>query len=100
MPARKPLGPVAPEVCPVCGEDVPRNALACPGCGADDRSGWREDAAIYDGADLPDEFDYDEYVREEFGTSIKPRGISSFWWIVAVLIIIALCLVYARQIGL
>ena len=45
----------APDVCPVCDEDVPRGALACPGCGADHNSGWREDAAIYDGLDLPEE---------------------------------------------
>ena len=43
-----------PEECPVCGEDVPRGALACPECGADERSGWREDA-VADGLDLPDE---------------------------------------------
>jgi hypothetical protein len=34
---------------------VPRNARACPECGADERSGWNEDAARYDGLDLPDE---------------------------------------------
>src|SRR3954463_1087673 len=44
----------APEVCPVCGEEVPRNALACPECGADHNSGWREDADTYDGIDLPE----------------------------------------------
>lgn len=43
-----------PGECPVCGEDVPRGARACPGCGADERSGWDEDAARYDGLDLPD----------------------------------------------
>ena len=41
-----------PKVCPVCGEDVPRTALACPECGADHTSGWREDAEAYDGMDL------------------------------------------------
>ncbi|HET7536267.1 MAG TPA: zinc ribbon domain-containing protein [Candidatus Didemnitutus sp.] len=44
-----------PEVCPVCGEAVPRDALACPGCGADERSGWDEEATRYDDLDLPDE---------------------------------------------
>ena len=53
---------MAPEVCPVCGEDVPRGMAACPECGADDRSGWREGAAAADGLDLPDEeFDYDKF---------------------------------------
>jgi hypothetical protein len=33
---------------------VPRGAKACPHCGADERAGWNEDAARYDGLDLPD----------------------------------------------
>jgi hypothetical protein len=44
----------APNECPVCGEAVPRGARACPGCGADERSGWDEEATRYDGLDLPD----------------------------------------------
>jgi predicted amidophosphoribosyltransferase len=46
---------VPPNECPVCGEPVPRDARACPGCGADERSGWNEEATRYDGLDLPDE---------------------------------------------
>lgn len=100
MASRKPVRSATPEVCPVCGEDVPRNALACPECGADERSGWREDAVTYDGVGLPDDFDYDNYVREEFGSSVKPKGISVFWWIAAILVIAALCLMYIRRGGL
>jgi hypothetical protein len=77
-----------PAVCPVCGEDVPRNALACVNCGADHNSGWREDAESYDGLDLPDEdFNYDEFVRQEFGSSFKPAGMKTLWWITAVLLL-------------
>ena len=51
-------------MCPVCGEDVPRTALACLECGADHTSGWREDAETYDAVDLPDEdFNYEEFVK-------------------------------------
>jgi uncharacterized membrane protein YvbJ len=39
--------------CPVCGEAVQADALACPGCGSDDETGWSEEAA-YDDLDLPD----------------------------------------------
>ena len=84
--------PQAPKVCPVCGEDVPRGALACPECGADHNSGWREDAASYDGLDLPDDnFDYDDFVRREFASKIRPPGITAVWWITAI-VIVAVCI--------
>jgi hypothetical protein len=77
-----------PPICPVCGEDVPPRALACPECGADHNSGWRDDATSYDGVDLPDDFNYDDFVREEFGSSSKPAGISTVWWITAVALLV------------
>jgi len=83
-----------PAICPVCGEDVPRNALACPECGADYNSGWREDAASYDGVDLPEEFDYEEFTRREFGGgSPKPAGIRTLWWVTAI-VVLALTILY------
>jgi hypothetical protein len=79
-----------PEVCPVCGEDVPRGAAACPECGADHLSGWREDADTTGGLDLPDEeFNYDEFVKKEFGNEVKPEGISWAWWAAAVAALLA-----------
>src|SRR3954452_22238710 len=84
----------APAVCPVCGEDVPRNALACPECGADHNSGWREDAETYDGVDLPEEFNYEEFARREFsGGSAKPAGINALWWVTAI-VVLALTILY------
>ena len=84
-----------PEICPVCGEDVPPRALACPECGADHRSGWREDAGNYDSLDLPgEEFDYDRFVQEEFGSSAKPAGIKTIWWVTALLVLLALAALY------
>ena len=85
----------APAVCPVCGEDVPSGALACPECGADHNSGWRKDADAYDAVDLPDEdFNYDEFIRKEFGQSPKPPGIKIFWWIAAIVLIIVFTIIY------
>jgi hypothetical protein len=85
----------APEVCPVCGEEVPRKALACPECGADHNSGWREDADAAGGLDLPDDdFDYDAFVRDEFGTQPKPAGIKMVWWITAIVLFVALALMW------
>jgi hypothetical protein len=84
-----------PDVCPVCGEDVPRSALACPACGADHNSGWGQDAETYEALDLPDEdFNYDEFVHKEFGSSFKPAGMKTIWWITAILILIASVALY------
>ena len=58
---------MAPETCPNCGAEVPPKAKACPECGADEQTGWSE-AARTAGLDLPDEnFDYDDFVKREFG---------------------------------
>lgn len=95
MGRNKQIKPKPPDVCPVCGEDVPGGALACPGCGADHNSGWRENADIYDGLDLPeDDFDHDEFVRQEFGSSLKPAGMKTIWWITAILVIVASVALY------
>lgn len=82
-----------PAVCPVCGEDVPPTALACPECGADHNSGWREDAATYDGVNVEDDFDYEEFTQREFGSSVKPTGIRPVWWITAI-VALALMILY------
>ena len=83
--------PSSPETCPNCGADVPRGAKACPACGSDESTGW-SDEARYGGLDLPDdEFNYDDFVKREFGGEGKPappRGVSWFWWVVAVALII------------
>ena len=71
-----------PEYCPVCGEDVPKGALACPECGADHRSGWRDDAVD---EESEAEFHYDTFVRDEFGkTPVKPAHLPAFWWVAAI----------------
>lgn len=91
----KPTNLEAPDVCPVCGEEVPRDALACPECGADHNSGWREDAGVYDALDLPDnDFNYDEFVREELGSAPKPAGVKTIWWIAAIVLIVVLIVIY------
>lgn len=74
---------------------MPRGALACPECGADERSGWREDAV--DGLDLPEEeFDYDAFVKKEFGREVKPEGIGWAWWAAAVAVLLAFAAMLLR----
>ncbi|HEU6447060.1 MAG TPA: zinc ribbon domain-containing protein [Verrucomicrobiae bacterium] len=85
-----------PEVCPNCGADVPRNAKACPECGSDEKTGWSDEAHA-SGLDLPDDnFNYDEFVKKEFGRETKPHGIGWFWWIVAVVIILFFVFLFRR----
>jgi uncharacterized OB-fold protein len=69
----------APATCAVCGVDIPPSALACPDCGADERTGWREQS-IYDGLDLPD-----VEPASPPGRRIKPV----FWRVVAVAVLAA-----------
>ncbi len=77
--------------CPACGEEVPVGAKSCPHCGACEKTGWNEEATRYDGLDLPDEdFDYSEFVKEEFGSPVKPRGIPWRWWVVGIAMVLVL----------
>ena len=89
---------MVPEICPNCGAEVPPNARACPECGADEKTGWSEEAGT-EGLDLPEEnFNYEEFVKREFGggKSPVPRGIHWFWWVVAVLVLVALVWAWVR----
>jgi hypothetical protein len=84
----------APDICPVCGEDVPRNAKACPECGADEESGWKEGALEADSVGTgSDEFDYERFVDEEFGRSGPEKpAIGWLWWLVALLLLLLMIL--------
>jgi len=79
-----------PEVCPQCGALVPPKARSCPECGSDEKTGWSERAQAQRLGLPDDEFDYDEFIKEEFGESgepagnrLKPRGLGWLWWLVA-----------------
>jgi predicted nucleic acid-binding Zn ribbon protein len=85
-------------ICPVCGATVPAKAKACPECGADEKTGW-SDQTVYDGTGIedPDEFDYDEFVRREFGAGQRRSRRAWLWWITAAVILaLILWLVIAR----
>ena len=90
-----------PEICPNCGAEVPRTARACPECGADEQTGWSPEAQAQQ-LGLPEEhFDYDEFVRDEFGTEskVRPRGISWLWWGVALLLLATFAYAFLRYLG-
>lgn len=77
----RPLPP--PDECANCGADIPHRAHACPECGADERTGWRE-TSIYDGLDLPDEDDADLPPRR--------KTVNVFWIVVGVALLALLIL--------
>ena len=72
--------------CPTCGRTLSPNARSCGGCGAErEGSEWLAPEA-YDGLQFgDDEFDYDEFVKEEFGKEgPMPKGIRWYWWLIAI----------------
>lgn len=79
-----------PSECAVCGALIPPHARACPECGADERTGWRE-ADPYDGLDLPDEAwaDEDESKFDPTARSRGPGGLAWGWWLAGVLALLA-----------
>jgi predicted nucleic acid-binding Zn ribbon protein len=74
----------APDECANCGATIPRHARACPECGADERSGWRE-PSVYDGLNLPDSA-YDDTPRR------PARHGLPWYWIVTALVLIGVAL--------
>jgi hypothetical protein len=90
MPERPP--PAPPAECANCGADLPRHAKACPDCGADERTGWREnDATRYDGLDLPDS----AFADDDRPGAARPRpptvnGLAWYWWLVGAGLVVLL----------
>ncbi len=68
----------APEECAICGAAIPSGAHACPECGADERTGWREQS-VYDDLDLPD--------TEPVSMRRKP-GSALFWKVTGLVLLL------------
>ena len=84
MPA--PDAPPPPE-CANCGSPIPRTARACPVCGADERTGWRE-TSVYDDLDLPDEAFDDGASAPKRKPTGTINGIAWYWWAAAVCLVL------------
>jgi hypothetical protein len=89
--------PEPPEECSQCGTEIPRSALACPECGADEKTGWDTNPWLPDpDVDIPD------YLTEDHDPAHDPpifdhqpwtrRG----WWIVAALVLLLMAFMLLR----
>lgn len=74
-----------PDECANCGAAIPPRARACPECGADELTGWRE-GSVYDGLDLPDTAE-NEDARGARPTPPR-RGPAWYWLLVAGLVLV------------
>lgn len=66
--------------------------MACPECGADEATGWSEKAQGQRLGLPDDDFDYDEFVRNEFGGEDRrpKRGLAWGWIVVAAILVLIL----------
>lgn len=89
MAKRASAGRAAPVTCAHCGASIPRAAKACPECGADETTGWRE-TDLYDGLDLPDEAWQDDDASVPL--SAERRGPQAslpwYWWATGLMLLI------------
>ena len=92
MPERNP-----PAECANCGATVPKNARACPECGADEQTGWRE-TSLYDGIDLPPEAwrEDDDRAMKSRRVPLRVNGIAWYWWCIAAVLAALLVIMFLR----
>jgi hypothetical protein len=77
----------SPPTCPVCGDMVPAGSRSCPGCGADEETGWGTGSIASDAEFTED--DYDEFVRDEIDDApIETSGPSRFGFLLVVLLVL------------
>ena len=71
---------------------MPKKARACPECGSDEQTGWSEEAETGGLGLSEDDFEYDEFVRNEFSSErdIKPRGLHWVWWMTGIALLAAM----------
>ena len=90
-------------ICPECGAEVRVGSKGCGRCASERATKkWREEPKpweqdeVHDGLDLPDdEFDYQKFVAEEFGRGVRRPAIGWFYWVVAVVLLVALGVTWA-----
>lgn len=78
-------------ICPECGAEVRVGSKGCSKCASERATkSWEQDET-YDGLDLPEEeFNYQDFIDEEFGSGKKRAKIEWFWWAIAVVLLLSL----------
>ena len=91
-------------ICPGCGAEIRVDSQGCPKCTRipekkAKQKPWEQDAD-YDGLDLDlpedDDFDYESFIADEFGSPPKRSKLDWLWWGTAVILIAALLYYFAR----
>ena len=77
----------APDNCAICGAAIPPKARACPECGADEQTGWREQS-MYDGLDLPE---------ADTGPKRERTGSAIFWKVTGLVLLVIMIVLVLRS---
>jgi hypothetical protein len=75
--------------CPHCGADISADANFCRHCGSSDADGWR--GGLPEGDDDED-FDYDDFVEQNFSDRLTSTRIAPIWRFVTVLLLLGFVL--------
>ena len=69
--------------CPHCGADIDSKASFCRHCGSSDADGWKDD-------DGEDDFDYEEFVEDNFSSRVTNTQTPVIWRVTALILLIIL----------
>ncbi len=88
----------SPSECSQCGASIPRGAVNCPGCGADERTGWDSNPWLpQTDVDIPD------YLTEDYNPDRDPPifdhqpSTRRVWVVVAVVVMVLIFMVLMRH---
>ena len=79
--------------CPHCGAEILATARFCRHCGSSDADGWRDEYEEGYGDDT-EEFDYEEFVEENFSDSLVNSQTKPVWRWVAIGLLLLFVLGY------
>ncbi len=71
--------------CPHCGAEIKAEANFCRHCGSSDADGWSEGWAD----DSEDDFDYEEFVEDNFSPRLTNTNTHPLWRFTAALLLAA-----------